>query len=380
MRDLRIDFLRGASLIIIFIDHFTATTTALRDEAFFFPTLNAFGLCSAAEFFVFFSGYVFGTVYVRRLETDGFWPCQLKAMARARHIFLVNFSILISVFGMTFLFTYLPQEYLSYSDLWLLHTDFRVAITKFTFFQYFPAYTDILPLYMIILAFSPLMLLLLRRRVLTAVTLSLALYVAAATIPALNLPLISHSKDQWTFNPLSWQLIFVMGMALGSKTIRIELNSTHKRIVLWLIGLALGAIALFRMASKFGRMFSIPYLDSLGHIDTLPGMDAQRVGPLRLLYFLSLLFFIMQMMPSTETLGRMRLARPMIACGEHSLEIFALTTLLCQLGGLIMFETKGHFASYIILVTVGTVLLLVAGVMLKRRVSGRLRVASQRTY
>ena len=72
MRDLRIDLLRGISLIVIFIDHLSDTALSLGGTHFYFPTLRNFGFCSAAEFFVFFSGYVFGIVYIKNLERSGF--------------------------------------------------------------------------------------------------------------------------------------------------------------------------------------------------------------------------------------------------------------------------------------------------------------------
>lgn len=248
---------------------------------------------------------------------------------------------------------------------------------KFISFQYFPVYTDILPLYIIILLFSPIMLLLLRQRIHTALALSVALYVAAATIPQLNVPLVSLHKDQWTFNPFSWQLIFVMGMAFGSKNISIPLSSAGRRMALWGAGLMLTAIAVFKVASKLGRMLDIRYLNTLGHLDTLPGMDAQRIGILRLAYFIALLFFITQILPSSDAFARMRLAKPVIACGEHSLEIFALTTLLCELGGLAMYEIDGKHGAYFFIVALGSLMLLAAGIMLQRPAPWRLRRLSR---
>ena len=300
-------------------------------------------------------------------------------MARARHIFVVNFILFIAIFAITLLCINLPTRFIEYSDLWFLYTDFQAAIIKFMSFQYFPVYTDILPLYIIILLFSPMMLLLLRQRIRTALALSIALYVAAATIPELNVPLVSLHKDQWTFNPFSWQLIFVMGMAFGSKSVRIPLSSFGRRMALWGTGLVLTAIALFKIASKVGRMFEIPYLNTLGYLDALPGMDAQRIGIFRLAYFIALLFFITQIMPSSDALARMQLAKPVIACGEHSLEIFALTTLLCELGGLAMYEIDGKHGAYFFMVALGSLMLLAAGIMMQRPAPWRLRRLSRNT-
>ena len=91
MRDLRIDLLRGLSLIVIFIDHLSDTAVSFGGGGnYYFPTIRNFGLCSAAEFFVFFSGYVFGVVHIKNLARHGLWQCQLKALARVRYIFIAK--------------------------------------------------------------------------------------------------------------------------------------------------------------------------------------------------------------------------------------------------------------------------------------------------
>jgi hypothetical protein len=265
----------------MFIDHLTDTTLSLGGT-FYFPTLRHFGLCSAAEFFVFFSGYVFGVVYIKRLATLGFWHCQLKALARVQRILITNLLMLAIVAGLAFLFPNKPQSYIAYSDLWFLYSDFGTALINFALLQYFPVYTDILPLYIVLLIFSPCMLLLLKEHVLAGLVLSLALYIAAATIPWLNLPLISASKDHWGFNPLSWQLLFFMGIALGSRGACPQVNVLGRRTTLWIIGFALGAIAICKTLGKVGKVYHIPYLGTLGDIANLPGMDVQTLGVIRI--------------------------------------------------------------------------------------------------
>jgi hypothetical protein len=369
MRDLRIDSLRGPSLIVIFIDHLSDTAMSLNGGHFYFPTLRNFGFCSAAEFFVFFSRYVFGVVYIKNLDRYGFWKCQLKALARVRYIFTANLIMFAMVAALTFLFPNKPQPYMEYSDLWLLYSDFGTALAKFALFQYFPVYTDILPLYMVLLVFSPGILLLVKTRLLAGMAISLAIYVAAARTPWLNLPLISASGEHWLFDPFSWQLLFVMGIALGSRGGFARIHVPSKRTILSVIGLALGAIAILKSLAVVGKVYQVPSLAALSSIAALPGMDLRTVGPMRLLYFVSLLFFIMGIMPTTETLRRMRCAKPLIACGQSSLEIFCLGTLLCQLGGLALYEINGNYLAYLPVIAFGTLVMLGTGLILTRAVS-----------
>jgi hypothetical protein len=76
----------------------------------------------------------------------------------------------------------------------------------------------------------------------------------------------------------------------------------------------------------------------------------------------------MGIMPSTETLRRIKLATPIIACGQ-SLEIFCLGTLLCELGGLVLYQINGNYLSYILVIAFGTSVMLLTGLMLTRAVS-----------
>lgn len=370
MRDLRIDLLRGLSLIVIFMDHLSDTALSFGGTGnYYFPTLRNFGLCSAAEFFVFFSGYVFGVVYIKNLARLGFWQCQLKALARVRYIFIANFIMFTIVVGLTFLFPYKSKTYMEYSELWLLYTDFGTAVAKFLLFQYFPVYTDILPLYMVLLVFAPGMLLLVKTRPLAAMALSLALYVAAARAPWLNLPLVSASGDHWLFDPFSWQLLFVMGMALGSRETFARFNLPRKRTLLWIIGFALGTIAIWKSLAVVGKIYQIPDLAVLSLLSDLPGMDLRTVGITRLLYFISLLVLLIGIMPSTEYLRQLKFAKPVIACGQKSLEIFCLSTLLSQLGALVLFEINGNYLSYLVVIMIGSLVMFVTALFLTSSVS-----------
>jgi hypothetical protein len=73
----------------------------------------------------------------------------------------------------------------------------------------------------------------------------------------------------------------------------------------------------------------------------------------------------MGIMPSTETLRKVKWVRPIIACGQLSLEIFALSTLLCELGSLVLYEIDGNYLSYIFVMALGTIAMLATGLMLE---------------
>lgn len=258
---------------------------------------------------------------------------------------------------------------MEYSDLWLLYNDFGTASVKFLLFQYLPVNTDILPLYMVLLVFAPGMLLLVKTRPLAAMALSVALYVAAARAPWLNLPLVSASGDHWLFDPFSWQLLFVMGMTLGSRDTFARFDLPRRRTLLWIIGFGLGTIAIMKSLAVVGKIYQVPDLAVLSFLSDLPGMDLRTVGITRLLYFISLLVLLIGIMPSTEYLGQLKFAKPVISCGQKSLEIFCLSTLLSQLGALVLYEIDGNYLSYLVVITIGSLVMFVTALFLTSSVS-----------
>lgn len=131
-----------------------------------------------------------------------------------------------------------------------------------------------------------------------------------------------------------------------------------------MIGLGIAAIAIVKNLAVVGKIFQIQYLAALSFVADVPGMDLRTVGPTRLLYFASLLFLLMGLMPRTESLRRMTWPRPVIACGQKSLEIFCLITVLSELAALLLFEIDGNQLSFIVVAAFGTLITLATGMVL----------------
>jgi hypothetical protein len=80
-RDLRIDLFRGFALLFVFTDHVSEIASAaglIGARDFPLPTLRIITWTTAAEFFVFLSGYVAGMVYRQTFLARGFWLCQTR--------------------------------------------------------------------------------------------------------------------------------------------------------------------------------------------------------------------------------------------------------------------------------------------------------------
>ena len=369
-RDTRIDFLRGLSLIVIFVDHTTETYRAAGGHAYYLPTLRDVGLCSAAEFFFFLSGYVFALSHCRILDRAGVLMSFGKCYKRAAQIYAANAAIFVAGVAVAMLFSRRPASYMQYSDLWFLRDHPGEAVSRFLSFGYLPVYTDILPLYVLFLAVAPAVLLALRRNPFLALALSASVYIAAGSISWLNLPVTSSSGDHWGLDPFSWQLLFVFGMALGVQrsdhpTFTLQ-RFRADNATLWIICFLLVAVALLKVGAGVARVAGWSEWLGLHRVLALPGVDITHAGPIRLGYFAMLLFALLTMLPSSAWFERERWPQPVVACGQHSLTIFAVGAVLTQFDALLMYAVVESYAMFFLVILLSVVAILCLGSFLRR--------------
>ena len=87
------------------------------------------------------------------------------------------------------------------------------ALRKALLLAHQPAMLDILPLYVVLLLWFPVLLLLMRIHVLVALAASAALWLGANLL-GWNLPTYPENEG-WFFNPFAWQLLFSLGVICG---------------------------------------------------------------------------------------------------------------------------------------------------------------------
>ena len=170
-RDIRLDLFRGLALWFIFVDHIPEN----RFSAF---TLQALGFFDAAEVFIFLSGYTAALVYGRSLDRNGFVISTAQVYRRVwqlyvAHLFLfVVLSAIVSYvigrFGSP-----IYAEELGVGDFL---TEPHVALVRALTLEFQPTFLDILPLYIVLLAAFPMVLVALRRSTWLALVPSLCLY------------------------------------------------------------------------------------------------------------------------------------------------------------------------------------------------------------
>src|ERR1700744_637478 len=85
-RDLRLDFFRGLSLFLIFIDH-------IPENLLGNFTLRAFAFSDAAEVFIFISGYTAALVYGRAMERHGIAFGTAQVLRRVWQLYIAHIAM-----------------------------------------------------------------------------------------------------------------------------------------------------------------------------------------------------------------------------------------------------------------------------------------------
>lgn len=216
-RDLRVDFIRGFVMLILItvhIDIFSAYTLIAWER---------FGVITGAEGFVMLSGLILGILSRLRMDHDGFGVTVNKQYSRAFLLYRTSLIVIISVYlinlipfidasaAMSFT-TYAGKVYSLYPDMGLFAQYHDKIIAKFFMLRYGPHQFQILGLYVILLMLSPFVLWLFsKEKVWVVVSISWIMYFANNGFHVRPI----GAQFEYAFPVLTWQILFVHGLAIG---------------------------------------------------------------------------------------------------------------------------------------------------------------------
>ena len=345
-RDLRLDFFRGLALWLIFLNHIPSNFVG------WFTTRN-FGFSDAAEMFVFISGYTAAFVYGRVMLERGFTVASMRILKRVWQIYVAFIFLFMIYLAQISWVAARFENPLYIEEMNLLHFLQRpeIVIVEALLLRFLPANVDVLPLYIVLMAFFPLMLWLLLRAPNLALALSFALYLAARYF-GWNLPAYPADKG-WFFSPFAWQFLFVIGAWCGIGAVR-QLNwLTRSNALLFVGGIYLAFAAFMTLATNIPLPINFP-----NWLLIFP-LDKTGLDPLRLIHFLIVTAIVVRFVPADARFLRSEWARPLIICGEHSLEIFCLGVFLSLTAHILMIEVSTRIP-FQLLVSFGGILAMVA--------------------
>ena len=362
-----VDFWRGFALVTIFINHipglyyakFTHTHVSLSDSA---------------DLFVFLAGWsvrLLAGVGERRTPTR---DLMLRLSGRALELYAAQISITMIAVAM------LAATALLLSNPLLLEWHNAAAVFNdpvpshigLAALTHQLGYFDILPLYVVLMLAAPFFAALDRYAPALLLPVSLGLYIVTLafrfTLPTWPVP------GTWFFNPLAWQLVFVLGFVLAKGDA--GPGAFVRRHLRWIRIAAAPVVVAGALMVWFG-LYPDPTKVPQPRLFFI--IDKTFVTPLRLIQFLSLVAVFSLAFPHIRRLGGMAwsgwIVAPMIALlamlGRNSLYVFCVGSLLSLAGQVIRYFYRGTVGVDTAVVISGIVIMAVTAWLAELRQRGR---------
>jgi hypothetical protein len=321
-RDLRLDFFRGVALLLIFIAHVPDNWLSRYRPGYF-------GFSDSADIFVFVSGYAAALAYGRIFLRSGFLVGTGRIVKRFGELYACHlglfFVVAVScVVGNRFLTT--DIDYVGLLNLGYFFENAQEALFGLFTMTYVPNYFDILPMYMVVLAMLPAIMLLARVHWTLAGAVCVALYLAVQ-IFRLELPAEIAFRRPWFFNPFAWQLLFYTGFFLGAGWLRPLPSRT------WLAVFCILFLLLSIPVSHYPTYSRIEWLSTLRK-HMAPLVSKTNLGVLRWLHFLCLTYLSVLFLKGREHVLSGKLAAPLVKTGQQALPVFVTGMSLSFLAGM----------------------------------------------
>jgi hypothetical protein len=319
-RLIELDVLRGLLLVWMTLTHLPTHASVFSNQTF--------GFVSAAEGFIFLAGFMIGQLEQRIEEKAGRGAALRDVSRRTFRIYLYHSALLV------FAFTIVAAVGISFQRLAfqnLLNYYLQKppeAVAAAALLEYRPSLLDILPMYIVFMIFTPLARAIARRwSWKPVIAISFMVWVAAqfgirhwlymqGDLFGLTVP----ENATGSFNLYGWQLLWMVGLALGTTT---PLRRASIRFPRWLIVTSCTlAIVFFVLrhspadqwmnANLYGRL-----------------VDKWQLGPVRLVNFSALAVVLVRF---GGVLARSRPLLPFASLGQASIEVFCVHVVFCLAG------------------------------------------------
>ncbi|GFM79815.1 membrane protein [Pseudomonas cichorii] len=371
-RDYRIDFFRGLALIFIFWDH-------VPDNPLAQLTVRNFGFSDAAEIFVFLAGYAAILAYGRIAQRDGMMVACVRILRRTWVLYVVHIFLLTLLMGIVFVANnhVETRDMVQQMGLEYFVGNPQQALADELLLRFKPNLTDPLPLYILLLLALPLILPLMLRKVEVAVGLSIALYMM---VPLFGWNLRAYEGGGvWYFNPVAWQLLFVLGGACALRTTKpviAEHRPLHQQPLFLLATVYVLIAGALTFSEKWPELHGA-LVSALG-LEALYPISKTDLAPARLIHFLALVYVVTKLLPTRHTWLDNWPAQQTCRMGRYSLEVFCLGVLLAPLADMANALAGDTWPMQVTtaMVGLGLMVLMANGLELNKRLGRPQRVAT----
>ncbi|MEP2890417.1 OpgC family protein [Tateyamaria sp.] len=350
VRDIRLDFFRGLAMFIILFAHTPGNMFTRWIPA-------RFGFSDATEIFVFCSGMASAIAFGATFDRSGWFLGTARVIYRIWQVYWAHIGLFFATAGMlAFLsdLTFTERNYWGQLNLWMLFVESENwtnpdMLYRFMTLQWVPNLFDILPMYMVILAMMPVVIVLGRTNfaLLAAVSLTMWFFAQRGFMEALGLPYLNFTAEPWVgrddwqrrwfLNPFGWQLVFFTGFAFMRGWI------PKPPVTPVLIAIATFFVLANVPLSSIGvREFGFDWARDW-RIENRPWISKSDFGILRYVQFLSLAYLAWviagdkgnRIRAGASTLGRIwgRVLQIILRVGQQSLAVFVVSIFVARFNG-----------------------------------------------
>lgn len=321
-RLIELDILRGFLLLWMALTHLPTAASIISNQTF--------GFVSGAEGFIFLSAFMVGQLEHRMEEKRGRIGALRDLLRRTVRVYLYHAALLAIAFvvlapiGVQF-HRLAIQNLLSFYI-----ADPKHAVIAAALLEYRPSLLDILPMYVVFLAITPVAREIARRWSWEPVVYaSFGVWVVAqfglrawiyrhVNLFGLNVP----ESSTGAFDLYAWQLLWIVGLALGSIVFGARPES-GRRIPdwLWKICLPIAIVFLLLRYSPLDRWMNPEVYGWL--------IDKWHLGPSRIINFSAVAILVVRF---GAPIARLPFIAPLYLLGQASIEVFSLHVLCCLAG------------------------------------------------
>ncbi len=327
VRLVELDILRGFLLLWMTLTHLPTKASLVSNQTF--------GFVSGAEGFIFLAGFMIGQLEHRIESKRGLGATVRDLLKRTRRVYGYHAALLAIAFtvvaeiGMR----YHRMALMNLLSFYFAHP--KHAIIAAVILEYRPSLLDILPMYIFFLIVT-----LLARRVARrwgwdpVVYTSFAIWAAAQfglrawLYRHVNLFGLGVPEDSTgAFDMYAWQLLWMVGLALGSiYSDQIESAGGEQPatgLPRWLIRLSI-CVAVVFLVLRYSPVDHWMNSDSYGWL-----IDKWHLGPARLINFAALTIFVVRY---GQNIALLPIFQPLALLGRASIEVFSVHVLCCLAG------------------------------------------------
>lgn len=323
-RLIELDILRGFLLLWMTLTHLPTAASIVSNQTF--------GFVSGAEGFIFLSAFMLGQLEHRMEEKRGRLGALRDLVRRTIRVYLYHAALLAIAFALLAPIGVAFHRLAIENLLSYYLADPKHALIAAALLEYRPSLLDILPMYVIFLALTPVAREIARRWSWEPVVYaSFGLWAVAQfglrawiyrhfNLFGLNVPETSTGA----FDLYAWQLLWIVGLALGSIAFgEGRLEPGKRRIPDWLWKVSL-PIAITFLALRYSPLDRWMNADVYGWL-----IDKWHLGPTRIINFSALAILVVRF---GARLAHLPFIAPLYLLGQASIEVFSVHVLCCLAG------------------------------------------------